>query len=150
MDKYLNWDEYFMGIAILSSKRSKDPKTKVGCCIVDPDDHRIVSIGYNGFPRNIYDDPAIWETDEKHKYVIHAEINALLNAREPLNGKVLYVSMFPCNECAKAIIQSGIAAVIFNDDKYRFKDAGVISEKLLLSAGIKIVNFKTGEVISNE
>ena len=109
---YISWDEYFMGVALLSAKRSKDPSTQVGACIVN-EDKRIVGIGYNGFPRGCEDKIFPWEREgkfltTKYAYVVHAEVNAILNSSSNLNGATLYVSLFPCNECAKVIIQSGI------------------------------------------
>ena len=120
---YLSWDEYFMGIAILSSQRSKDPNTQVGACIVN-DDMKIVGVGYNGLPTGLNDDEAPWERegewlDTKYPYVCHAELNAILNSiTANLKGCTLYVGLFPCNECAKAIIQSGIKEVVYISDKY--------------------------------
>ena len=112
---YISWDEYFMGVALLSAKRSKDPNTQVGCCLVS-DEKKIVGIGYNGFPRTINDDHLPWERvgawlDTKYPYVVHAEANAILNSTRELKGATLYVSLFPCNECAKLLIQSGIKEV---------------------------------------
>lgn len=120
---YLSWDEYFMGIAILSSQRSKDPNTQVGACIVNPD-KKIVGVGYNGLPTGLNDDDAPWEREgswleTKYPYVCHAELNAILNSiTGNLKGCTLYVGLFPCNECAKAIIQSGIKEVVYISDKY--------------------------------
>ena len=120
---YITWDEYFMGIAVLSSLRSKDPSTKVGACIVDSE-HKVVSIGYNGMPRGIEEENLPWEKGEglesKYLYVCHAEFNAILNTRNgsALKGCTLYVTLFPCNECTKAIIQKGIKEVIYKDDKF--------------------------------
>ena len=109
---YISWDEYFMGIALLSANRSKDPNTQVGACIVN-DRNRIMSVGYNGFPAGCDDDVFPWEReggefDTKYPYVCHAELNAILNCTHDLRGCRIYVALFPCNECAKAIIQSGI------------------------------------------
>ncbi|MDD2394641.1 MULTISPECIES: dCMP deaminase family protein [Sphaerochaeta] len=120
---YISWDEYFMGVAVLSSMRSKDPNTQVGACIVNAD-HKIVGVGYNGFPIGVNDDEVPWERegdwlDTKYPYVCHAELNAILNAiSSSLKGCSLYVGLFPCNECAKAIIQSGIREVVYLSDKY--------------------------------
>ena len=119
----INWDEYFMGIALLSSLRSKDPNTKVGACIVD-EDNKVVSIGYNGMPRHIDEENLSWNKgeglDSKYLYVCHAEFNAILNTRNgsALKNCILYVTLFPCNECAKAIIQVGIKEVVYLDNKY--------------------------------
>ena len=120
---YLSWDEYFMGIAMLSAMRSKDPSTQVGACIVNSE-KRILSVGYNGMPRCCSDDEFPWDRDgaplsSKYLYVCHAELNAILNnAGAPLNGCSVYVALFPCNECAKAIIQCGIKKVFYLSDKY--------------------------------
>jgi dCMP deaminase len=131
---YISWDEYFMGVAILSSKRSKDPATQVGACIVNQK-KRIVGIGYNGFPIGIDDDVFPWDkTDEwlnsKYPYVVHAEQNAILNATEPLDNATIYVTLFPCNECAKVIIQSGIKEVVYLEDKYHERDVFRASRRL--------------------
>ena len=137
---YISWDEYFMGVSILASKRSKDPNTQVGACIVD--DHNIIlSTGYNGFPLGCSDDEFPWERigeDTKYPYVVHAELNAILNSGgKDLRGSKIYVSLFPCNECAKAILQSGIREIIYISDKHA-NDAGTIaSKRLLKAAGVK-------------
>lgn len=137
----LNWDEYFMGIAILSAKRSKDPSTQVGACIVDPN-NRVVSIGYNGMPRGVDDDQIPWGhgegLDSKYLYVCHAEFNAILNTRDgsALQDCRIYVTLFPCNECAKAIIQTGIKEIIFLDDKYHDHVEEQASRRLLDMAGV--------------
>ena len=121
---YINWDEYFMGIAMLAARRSKDPNTQVGACIVS-DDNIIISTGYNGMPKGCSDDEFPWdrkgenEAATKYPYVVHAELNAILNASgRDLRGSRIYVALFPCNECAKAIIQSGIKEVMYLSDKY--------------------------------
>ena len=131
-EEYLSWDEYFMGIALMSAKRSKDPNTQVGACIVNAD-RRIMSVGYNGFPRGCSDDEFPWDregdaVDTKHPYVCHAELNAILNAGgRDLRGCAVYVPLFPCNECAKAIIQSGISEVVYLYDKYAGTAATIAS-----------------------
>ena len=129
---YISWDEYFMGVSLLAAKRSKDPNTQVGACIVDGG-NIILSTGYNGFPYGCSDDVYPWERegdDTKYNYVVHAELNAILNARgKDLKGARLYVDLFPCNECAKAIIQSGIAEVVYLYDKYADSDATRASKK---------------------
>ena len=118
---YINWDEYFMGVALLAARRSKDPNTQVGACIVNQE-NIILSTGYNGFPIGCSDDEFPWDRDSedtKYPYVVHAELNAILNAHgRSLRGAKIYVALFPCNECAKAIIQSGIKEVIYLSDKY--------------------------------
>ena len=140
---YISWDEYFMGVALLASYRSKDPNTQVGACIID-DQNRILSTGYNGFPHGCSDDEFPWNRDAslgetKYQFVVHAELNAVLNARgKNLSGSKLYVSLFPCHECAKAIIQSGIREVVYLSDKYTNQPNTVISKRMLTSAGIKL------------
>lgn len=136
-----------MGIALLSSLRSKDPNTKVGACIVDKD-HKVVSIGYNGMPRNIDESELSWEKgedlDNKYLYVCHAEFNAILNTRNgsALKDCVLYVTLFPCNECAKAIIQVGIKEIVYIDNKYEDSLMTRASLKMLMLAGIKIRQYE--------
>lgn len=138
----ITWDDYFMGLAHLSSFRSKDPSTQVGAVIVD-ENKRIVGIGYNGFPTGVSDDEFPWNRDgdflhTKYAYVVHAELNAILNATRNLRGCSLYVSLFPCNECAKAIIQAGIGEVVYEDDKYADTDAVIVSKSILNQAGVKL------------
>lgn len=138
---YLSWDEYFMGIALLSAQRSKDPNTQVGACIVSPN-NKILSMGYNGMPTGCDDDLMPWERegdplDTKYLYVCHAEFNAILNSgAHSLNGATLYVTLFPCNECTKAIIQCGIKKVIYKEDKYACSDAVRAAKKMMDMAGI--------------
>ncbi|XP_052848908.1 probable deoxycytidylate deaminase [Drosophila gunungcola] len=139
---YLHWDDYFMATALLSAQRSKDPVTQVGACIVDSL-NRIVSIGYNGFPRNCSDDEFPWSKshfflEDKKMYVVHAEANAILNNNGMgLTGTRLYTTLFPCNECAKLIIQAGISEVLFLSDKYAGKPKYVASKKMLDAAGVE-------------
>jgi len=141
---YLNWDQYFMGIAKLSSMRSKDPNTQVGSCIVG-DDNRILSIGYNGTPNGFSDKDFPWDREgkpleTKYLYVCHAEMNAILNyrgSRHELENAKIYVDLFPCNECAKLIIQAGIKEVIYLSDKYAAQDSFIASKKLFDSCGVK-------------
>lgn len=139
---YISWDEYFMGIALLSAERSKDPNTGVGACIVS-EDNRILSLGYNGSPRGINDDDIPWEREgdflnTKYAYVCHSELNAILNYRGGnLEKSKLYVTLFPCNECAKAIIQAGIKEVVYLSDKYKDTEASIVSKKLFDNALIK-------------
>ena len=136
-DNYINWDEYFMGIALLSAERSKDPNSQVGACIVSQD-NKILSIGYNGFPIGCKDDDISWEREgdfvnTKYPYVCHAELNAILNyTGTSLKNSKIYVALFPCNECAKSIIQAGIKEVIYKDDKYAGTDAVKVSKKMYL------------------
>lgn len=142
---YISWKEYFMGVAILASKRSKDPNTQVGACIVD-DNNIILSTGYNGFPYGCSDDEYSWErtgADTKYQYVVHAELNAILNAQgKNLKGATIYVDLFPCNGCAKAIIQCGIKEVIYLYDKYADSADTIASKKMLASAGVKTTKFE--------
>lgn len=139
---YLSWDEYFMGVALLAARRSKDPSTQVGACIVDPQ-NIILSTGYNGFPYGCSDDEYPWARrgelcDTKYPFVVHAELNAILNAQgRSLRGARIYVALFPCNECAKAIIQSGIKEVIYISDKYRNTDSVRASKRMFDAAGVK-------------
>jgi dCMP deaminase len=145
-EDYLTWDEYFMGIALLSSGRSKDPNTRVGACIVN-NDKKIVGIGYNGFPTGCSDDILPWAREgefieTKYPYVCHAELNAILNSMgRDLRGCSIYVALFPCNECAKAIIQSGIKEVIYLSDKYSGSDSVKVSKIMFNQAGIKSRQF---------
>ncbi|MCI8271392.1 MAG: dCMP deaminase family protein [Erysipelotrichaceae bacterium] len=139
----LSWDEYFMGLAHLSAKRSKDPNTQVGAAIVSPE-HRVVGIGYNGFPNGCDDDEFPWEREgdfacTKYPFVVHAELNAILNSTTNLSGCSIYVSLFPCNECAKAIIQSGISRIVYESDKYADTDGTKASKRMLKAAGVELV-----------
>ena len=138
---YINWDQYFMGIAILSTYRSKDPNTQVGACIVN-DENKILSIGYNGSPKGFSDDNMPWEREgdplhTKYFYVCHAELNAILNYSGNLKGTKIYVTLFPCNECAKMIAQTGIKEVIYLSDKYKDTDSTKVSKKILDAVGIQ-------------
>lgn len=138
---YINWDEYFMGIAILSTYRSKDPNTQVGACIVN-DENKILSVGYNGSPRGLDDDNMPWERegdfiDTKYAYVCHSELNAILNYSGSLKGTKMYVTLFPCNECAKAIVQAGIKEIIYLSDKYKDTDSTKVSKKIFDEVGIQ-------------
>ena len=138
----LSWDDYFMSIAFLSAMRSKDPSTQVGACIVN-DENKIVGIGYNGFPRGCDDAKLPWSRsgnttlDTKYPYVCHAEMNAILNKNEAnITGSRMYVALFPCNECAKLIIQSGIKEIIYLDDKYHDTEQTKASRILFEMAGV--------------
>ena len=139
---YITWDEYFMGIALLSAKRSKDPSTQVGACIVNQF-NKIVGIGYNGFPIGCSDDELPWQREAneinktKYPYVVHAEANAILNSTKDLHDGRMYVDLFPCNECAKLIIQSGICEIIFLSDKYKDTDSHKASKRMLKMSGVK-------------
>lgn len=138
---YITWDEYFMGVAFLSGMRSKDPNTQVGACIVSQD-NKILSMGYNGFPRGCSDDVFPWDREgdpleNKYFYSTHSELNAILNYRgRSLEGAKLYVSLFPCNECAKAIIQCGIKTIIYECDKYDNTPSVIASKRMLKAAGV--------------
>ena len=155
---YLNWDSYFMAVAMLSAKRSKDPSTQVGACIVS-NDNRILSIGYNGTPNGYSDDEFPWgregaPLETKYMYVVHAERNAILNyrgSRKDLEDARIYVDLFPCNECAKEIIQSGIKEVIYLSDKYKDTDGTKASKMLFDKCNIKYRKFEydNNEVIIN-
>lgn len=137
---HITWDQYFLGISKLSAMRSKDPNTKVGACIVS-EDNRIVGVGYNGLPYGCEDDVFPWEnkgdySETKYPYVVHAELNAILNSVKSLKNCRIYVSLFPCNECAKAIIQSGITEVIYAEDKYKATDAVKASKRMFDAAKV--------------
>lgn len=141
-DSYISWDEFFMGAAVLCSERSKDPNTRVGACIVN-NENRILSVGYNGFPSGCSDDTFPWERsandpyDTKYLYVCHAELNAILNCHgQSLENSRIYVALFPCNECAKAIIQSGIKEVIYLSDKYKDTSVNKASRRMFDAAGV--------------
>ena len=139
---YISWDEYFMGIALLSAMRSKDSNSEVGACIVSPE-NKILSLGYNGMPIGCNDDDMPWEREgdpleTKYMYVCHAELNPILNsAHSNLKGARVYVTLFPCNECAKAIIQSGIKEIIYYSDKYHDEPLSVASRRLFNMTGVK-------------
>lgn len=141
-DNYLSWDDYFMGIALLSAQRSKDPSTQVGACIVDPE-NKIIGVGYNGFPKGCSDDEFPWEKEgsfleTKYPYVCHAELNAILNSGgKNLQNSRIYVALFPCNECAKAIIQAGIREVVYLSDKYADTEPVKASRRMLEYAFVK-------------
>ena len=146
---YISWDEYFMGIAMLAARRSKDPNTQVGACIVS-EDNIIISTGYNGMPKGCSDDEFPWdrkgenEAATKYPYVVHAELNAILNASgRDLRGSRIYVALFPCNECAKSIIQSGIKEVIYLSDKYNETMLNLVSKRMLEAAGVKFTRMRT-------
>lgn len=149
-ENYINWDEYFMGIAMLSAQRSKDPSTQVGACIVSSE-NRILSVGYNGMPRNCDDDIYPWdregdELNTKYMFVCHAELNAILNySGTNLRGSKVYVTLFPCNECAKALIQSGISEVIYYSDKYSDSFSTLAAKRMFESAGIKMTEYRRSE-----
>lgn len=147
---YITWDEYFMGVARLSARRSKDPSTQVGACIVSQD-NKILSMGYNGFPKGCSDDEFPWDKsleqedpyNAKYYYSTHSELNAILNYRGgSLEGSKLYVTLFPCNECAKAIIQAGIKTLIYGEDKYADTPAVRASKRMLNAAGVRYYQYE--------
>ncbi len=151
---YITWDEYFMSVAKLAGMRSKDPNSQVGACIVS-EDNKILSMGYNGFPKGCSDDEFPWSRDggdleSKYFYVVHSELNAILNYRGgSLEGAKLYVTLFPCNECAKAIIQAGIRTVVYDDDKYQDSPSVIASKRMMDAAGVRYYRYqRTGRKIS--
>ena len=140
-EDYISWDEYFMLVAKVSAMRSKDPNTQVGACIVD-DDKKILSCGYNGAPVGYSDEDMPWDregefTDTKYAYVCHAEMNAILNSHADLRGSTVYVDLFPCNECAKAIVQAGIKKVVYLSDKYNGTDGNIVAKRIFDKCGIE-------------
>lgn len=143
---YIGWDAYFMGIAQLSAQRSKDPQTQVGACIVS-EDKKILSMGYNGMPMGCDDDILPWAREgevlnTKYPYVCHAELNAILNSgTNSLKGTTLYATLFPCNECAKAIIQAGIVKLIYKEDKYAESDSVIASKRMFDMVGIQYTKY---------
>lgn len=145
---YISWDEYFMGVSMLSGMRSKDPSTQVGACIVSGD-NKILSMGYNGFPNGCSDDEFPWEREgdgeieTKYPFVTHSELNAILNYRGgSLEGAKIYVSLFPCNECAKAIIQAGIKTIVYESDKYAETPSTIASKRMLDAAGVRYYKYQ--------
>lgn len=153
---YISWDEYFMGVAALSGMRSKDPHTQVGACIVSGD-NKILSMGYNGLPIGCSDDEFPWvregdELNTKYLYTVHSELNAILNYRGgSLEGAKIYVTLFPCNECAKAIIQAGIKTVIYGEDKYADTPSVLASKRMFNAAGVRCIKYlKTGRKVNIE
>ena len=146
-ENYITWDEYFMGLALLSAERSKDPNSQVGACIVNSE-NKIVSVGYNGAPIGYDDDKDMtWERegsflDTKYAYVCHSELNAILNSNTPVKGCKLYVTLFPCNECAKVIIQSGIKEFVYLSDKYDGTEGNIAAKKMFDACGIKYTKYE--------
>ncbi len=146
---YISWDEYFMGIALFSAQRSKDSNTQVGACIVS-NENKILSVGYNGMPTGCNDDEMPWERDgksaldTKYPFVCHAELNAILNSSTgSVKNSKIYVTLFPCNECAKAIIQSGIKEVVYMEDKYADSEEVIASKRMFDMAGVKYIKYLT-------
>lgn len=154
-EKYMSWDDYFMGVSVLSGCRSKDPNTQVGACIVS-EDNKILSVGYNGMPIGCSDDDFPWERsadsalNTKYLYVCHAELNAILNSTCSLRGARIYVSLFPCNECAKAIIQSGIREVIYVENKYADTDSVKASQAMFKASGVVCRHLEPRSVVRVE
>ncbi len=153
---YISWDEYFMGIALLSAQRSKDNGTQVGACIVNSD-NKILTVGYNGMPRGCSDDDMPWDREggmleSKYAFVCHAELNAILNNDGgSLKGAKCYTTLFPCNECAKALIQAGIKEVIYLSDKYADTEATIASKKMFNMVGVKLTPYvPTGRKLTLE
>ena len=146
-NKYLSWNQYFMGLAVLASMRSKDPNTQVGAAIIDPETNRVVSVGYNGFPFGCSDDEFPWSRegeDTKYAYVVHAELNAILSAKgRDLTGCVLYVTSSPCNECMKAIIQSGIKKIVYKDEYAKGTTSWIATAKMASAAGITMEKYES-------
>lgn len=147
---YISWDQYFMGVAKLSALRSKDPSTQVGACIINLD-RRIVGIGYNGLPRGCDDQLFPWGnegefTETKYPYVVHAEANAILNATTNLKNASIYVTLFPCNECTKLIIQSGIKEIVYESNKYQHTKEHQAALKMLKAAGVSLRQIEVGEL----
>lgn len=143
---YLSWDDYFMALAKLSAMRSKDPSTQVGACIVAPN-KRVLALGYNGFPNGCSDDdlPRGKEgefQETKYAHVIHAERNSILNANVSLEGSTLYVTLFPCNECAKSIVQAGIKKIYYLDDYYHDQDFTIVARRIFNMAGVEYYQLK--------
>jgi len=143
---YISWDDYFMGVAMLSAMRSKDPSSQVGSCIVNKN-KRIVGIGYNGAPRGFPDEDFPWAREgklleTKYPFVVHSEANAIINATENLDGCKIYVALIPCNECAKLIAQSGIKEVIMISDKHKDLDAFKATPTIFKHAGVKMRLYK--------
>lgn len=153
----ITWNEYFMAMALLSAQRSKDPSTKVGACIVNSE-NKIVGVGYNGMPTGCNDDDLPWsrtadsELDTKYPYVCHAELNAILNSNQvTLKDCTLYVTLFPCNNCAKAVIQSGIKKIVYYEDKYADANSTIAAKRLFDLAGIEYIQYtKSGNSLTIE
>lgn len=142
----ISWNQYFMALALLSAQRSKDPNTKVGACIVTPE-NKIVGIGYNGMPIGLDDSIMPWERsaesqlDTKYPYVCHAELNAILNSIKDISGCTLYVTLYPCNECAKAIIQSGIKKLVYHTNKYPDADSTKAAALMFKLAHVEVEEY---------
>ena len=156
-DNYLSWREYFLGESILASMRSKDPSTQVGAYILD-DDNMPISAGYNGAPKGMDDDSFPWKSkgektgdflDTKNAFVVHAELNAILNSKQPLKNTTMYVMLFPCNECAKAIIQAGIKKVVYLR-MYSNPKAVAATKMMFDAAGVEYVPYNLKKEFTKE
>lgn len=139
-DNHISWDECFMRIARVIADRSKDPSTQAGALVVDMG-NVVVGLGYNGLPRGVEADQFPWERtgaflDVKYAYVCHAEENAIYNANKSTHGCKIYCTLFPCNECAKTIIQNGVKEVIYESDKYHDEKECVAARRLFEAAGV--------------
>jgi len=147
-EDYLRWSDYFMALAKLSAMRSKDPTTQVGACIVGPN-NRVLAVGYNGFPNGCDDDDLPWGKvgdflETKYAYVVHAEENAIMNSnRNDLGGSTLYITLFPCNECAKMVVQAGISRIFYLNDHYHDRDFTVAARKIFDLAGVEYIEFNS-------
>lgn len=156
---YLSWDDTFMLMADLIAQRSKDPSTQTGSVVVD-ENNVVLGLGYNGFPRNTKEDAFTWDReggyekteflDTKYPYIVHAEVNAIFNANKSVQGGKMYCHLFPCNECAKAIVQNGIKEVIYQSDKYKDIDIWKASRKIFDAAGIKVREYKPSRKLNIE
>ncbi|WP_338984592.1 dCMP deaminase family protein [Spiroplasma endosymbiont of Diplazon laetatorius] len=152
-DNYIDWDTYFLAMVQLNAMRSKDPSTQVGCVIVN-DLKQVVSTGYNGLPRGLDDNNYPWSRegeleDTKYPYIVHAELNAILSSKDSVRGCEIYTSLFPCNECTKSIIQSGIKRIIYSSDKYDETVENKIAKKMLKEANVEFVFKKEVKVTIN-
>ena len=146
-EDYISWDECFMRMAHVIAQRSKDPSTQAGAVIINQK-NIVLGLGYNGFPRGIDDEKLSWEREgdfinTKYAYVVHAEENAVYNANASTDGGILFCTLFPCNECAKTIIQNGITEVVYEDDKYHNQDAWIAARRMFDEAGIKYREYKS-------
>lgn len=150
-ENYLTWQEYFITIAQVCALRSKDPSTQVGTVIVNKN-KEIIATGYNGLPWGCHDDNYPWENDDKnwletkYPYVVHAEANAIIHARQNCFGFSLYTTLFPCGECAKLIIQSGIKEIYYSSDKHNEKEEVIVAKRMLKDAGIVFIQIPAPKI----
>ncbi len=152
----LNWDEYFMLQAMIASFRSKDPSTKVGCVFVDQKNHQL-SMGYNGFVAGFDESKLPWGKDkstdlehQKYGYVVHSEANAILHAKTDLKDSRVYVTLFPCHECAKMLATVGVNEVIYLSNKYEGTPENNISKKIFDMGNISYRKFNINESLISE